>query len=83
MYVGIVIASFIFASLLMPLLIKYLRKKGIVATDYYKKDLREIPTGGGILILLSLVIFYGICILFHLNGINLFNLNKLEWYSAL
>jgi UDP-N-acetylglucosamine--dolichyl-phosphate N-acetylglucosaminephosphotransferase len=67
----------------MPSLIKYLRKRGIVATDYYKRDLRKIPTGGGILILLSLAAFFGINGLFYLVDIKLFDLKKIEWYSAL
>ncbi len=83
MYIGAITASYLFTFSLMPLLIKYLNKKQVVVTDYYKKDLRKVPTGGGIIILLSLSLFFGISGLLYLKGINLLNLSKLEWYSAL
>ncbi len=48
----------------------------MLAIDYYKPDKRVIPTGGGVLILLSLVVFYGLNGVLALKGIELYNLVK-------
>jgi len=63
--------------------IKRLRGIGMLAIDYYKPDRRKIPTSGGVLILLSLVVFYALNGVLALNGIKLYDLSKIEWYSAL
>lgn len=44
----LVVAAFAITMAIMPAVIRKLQEKGIVATDYYKKDLRKVPTRGGI-----------------------------------
>ncbi len=80
---AIIVASFIFAIILMPPVMKKLRAVGMVAVDYYKPDRRKIPTSGGIIILLSLIAFYGLSGVLALNNIEIYDINKIEWYSAL
>jgi UDP-N-acetylglucosamine--dolichyl-phosphate N-acetylglucosaminephosphotransferase len=80
---ALIASSFIFTLVLMPVVIRRLRAAGMLVPDYYKPDRRMVPTGGGILILLSLVIFYGLNIALALMGIRLYDLNKIEWHSAL
>jgi UDP-N-acetylmuramyl pentapeptide phosphotransferase/UDP-N-acetylglucosamine-1-phosphate transferase len=41
---ALILAAFAIAMVSIPPLIKKLKKGGIVTTDQYKKDLRQIPT---------------------------------------
>lgn len=52
-------------------LINKLRKIGLIVKDYYKPDLRLIPTGGGISILIVLFILYSYTVLINNAGIKL------------
>lgn len=47
----LVAASFAITMAIIPAAIRRLEEKGIVATDYYKKDLRKVPTRGGVALL--------------------------------
>jgi UDP-N-acetylglucosamine--dolichyl-phosphate N-acetylglucosaminephosphotransferase len=55
-----ILASFAIAMGTIPLLIKKLKKGGIVTTDQYKRDLRQIPTRGGIAIIAIVFVMFGI-----------------------
>jgi UDP-N-acetylglucosamine--dolichyl-phosphate N-acetylglucosaminephosphotransferase len=84
MHIASLIAlTFIFTFALMPLVIRRLESRGMLAIDYYKPGRKMVPTGGGILILLSLVFFYAINGLLALMGVEIYALSKIEWYSAL
>nr|QNO53070.1 phospho-N-acetylmuramoyl-pentapeptide-transferase [Methanosarcinales archaeon ANME-1 ERB6] len=61
--VVMILASFTIVMIVMPLLIKKLKKKGTVTTDYYKHDLRKIPTRGGVVILGVVFLMLGIATL--------------------
>lgn len=80
---ALIVASFAFTFLLMPIVIRRFKSLGMLAIDYYKPERRLVPTGGGVLILLSLIIFYAINGALALNGVKLYDLSKIEWYSAL
>jgi len=60
----LILASFAIAMVSIPLLIKKLKKGGIVTTDKYKKDLRQIPTRGGFMIIAIVFLLFGIITLF-------------------
>ena len=62
--VVMVLASFTMAMVMIPALIEKLKKRGIVAIDYYKKDLRKIPTRGGVVILAVVFLMFGVATLF-------------------
>jgi UDP-N-acetylglucosamine--dolichyl-phosphate N-acetylglucosaminephosphotransferase len=57
---ALILASFAIAMVTIPLLIKKLKKGGIVAPDEYKKDLRQIPTRGGFIIIAIIFLLFGI-----------------------
>lgn len=59
-----ILASFAIAMVTMPLLIKKLKKGGIVTTDQYKKDLRQIPTRGGFAIIAIVFLLFALITLF-------------------
>jgi len=67
--VVMILASFTLAMILLPLVIKRLARKGVVAADCYKRDLREIPTRGGFVIIGVVFLMFGLATLFaHLPG---------------
>ena len=59
-----VFLSFAFAMLLTPIMIKILRRKGILAVDYYKKERREVPKSGGIAVISASLLSFSVLILF-------------------
>ena len=73
-----VFLSFAFAMLLTPITIKILRKRGILAVDYYKRERREVPKSGGIAVISASLLSFSVLILFDTylhNPCNLHNHN--------
>ncbi len=62
--VVMILSSFTVVMVVIPLLIEKLKKRGTVTIDYYKKDLRKIPTRGGVAILAVVFLLFGIATLF-------------------
>ena len=60
-----VFLSFAFAMLLTPITIKILRKRGILAVDYYKRERREVPKSGGIAVISASLLSFSVLILFN------------------
>ncbi len=58
-----ILASFTIIMAALPRFIKKLEKKGTVATDQYKSDLRKIPTWGGVTILAVVFLLFSVPIL--------------------
>lgn len=52
--------SFVLSMIVVPIQIKKFREKGIVVTDYYKKDLRKVPTSGGFAVLFVFFLMFGL-----------------------
>ena len=64
-----ILMSYSAVMVLLPSVIRRLVRKGVVAVDKYKKDLREIPTRGGIVIIGVIFLIFGIVsLLAHLPG---------------
>lgn len=64
-----ILVSFSAVMVLLPSVIRRLVRRGVVAVDKYKKDLREIPTRGGIVIIGVIFLIFGIVsLLAHLPG---------------
>ena len=59
-----VFLSFAFAMLLTPITIKILRRRGILAVDYYKRERREVPKSGGIAVISASLLSFSVLILF-------------------
>ena len=57
-----VFLSFAFAMLLTPITIKILRRRGILAVDYYKRERREVPKSGGIAVISASLLSFSILI---------------------
>ena len=57
--------SFVFAMLLTPITIKILRRRGILAVDYYKRERREVPKSGGIAVISASLLSFSVLILFN------------------
>lgn len=55
-----ILASFIVAMATLPYMIQRLKKKGVVTVDRYKRDLRAVPTRGGVLIIGVVFFMFGI-----------------------
>lgn len=53
-----VLVSFLFSLIVVYIQIEKFNERGITAIDYYKRDLREIPTGGGIAVIFAIVLTY-------------------------
>jgi UDP-N-acetylglucosamine--dolichyl-phosphate N-acetylglucosaminephosphotransferase len=64
-------ASFMFFSL--PHIIRKLKERGFVVKDMYKKDLREVPTNGGLVILLISMFSMSLLSLFYYKYIPFVN----------
>ncbi|HDS45796.1 MAG TPA: UDP-N-acetylglucosamine-1-phosphate transferase [Methanomicrobia archaeon] len=63
MLTGLVLAlalNFAFMLLVMPRFIVKLQQRGTVTVDRYKRDLREIPTQGGIAIIAVVFLLFGL-----------------------
>jgi len=58
------VSSFAIMMIIMPRLIEKLKQRGTVTIDRYKKDLREIPTQGGFVIIAVGFFFFGLTALF-------------------
>ncbi|MFV9677770.1 MAG: hypothetical protein ACNYVW_08995, partial [Methanosarcinales archaeon] len=66
---AMILVSFSAVMVLLPSVIRRLVWRGVVAVDRYKKDLREIPTRGGIVIIGAVFLIFGIVsLLAHLPG---------------
>ncbi len=64
--VGLVfLVPFLIILLTTPYLIRKLTKKGLVVKDYYKKENKMVPTGGGLAIMLALLFSLSINSLFY------------------
>ena len=61
--VALIITSFAIVVLIMPRLIEKLKKRGTVAPDQYKQDLRKIPTQGGFAIIAVLFLLFSMATL--------------------
>jgi UDP-N-acetylglucosamine--dolichyl-phosphate N-acetylglucosaminephosphotransferase len=59
-----ILASFTIVMVVIPLLIEKLKKRGTVTIDYYKRDLRKIPTRGGVVILAVVFLLFGVATIF-------------------
>jgi len=59
-----VLASFAIVMVIMPRFIVKLKKRGTVATDQYKRDLRKIPTWGGVAILAVVFLLFSVAAIF-------------------
>ncbi|MCW3134942.1 MAG: hypothetical protein N2V78_11515 [Methanophagales archaeon] len=55
-----VFLSFAFAMLLTPITIKILRRRGILAVDYYKRERREVPKSGGIAVISASLLSFSV-----------------------
>ncbi len=75
-----VLATFAIVMGIMPLLIEKLKKRGTVTPDYYKEDLRAIPTRGGVAILAVVFLLFGIATLFeHLQDSVPVQVSEVDW----
>jgi UDP-N-acetylglucosamine--dolichyl-phosphate N-acetylglucosaminephosphotransferase len=59
-----ILVSFMVSMVALPDCIKRLKEKGVVATDQYKRDSREIPTRGGVVILAVVFLLISVATLF-------------------
>ena len=59
-----IFASFTIIVIALPRFIKKLKKRGTVATDQYKRDLRKIPTWGGVAILAVVFLLFSVAAIF-------------------
>lgn len=59
------IIPFLFMMVSMPYIIKKIRENGYVVKDMYKRDLPEVPTNGGLVILLISIFSLSILTLFY------------------
>ncbi len=68
----VVISSLLLSLIVVRFQISEFRKRGFVATDYYKRDLRKVPTCGGISLLI--VFFTILAVMVALGRISRFEL---------
>ena len=61
---AMIFASFAIIMVALPRFIKKLKKRGTVATDQYKRDLRKIPTWGGVAILAVVFLLFSVAAIF-------------------
>ena len=61
---AMIFASFTIIMVALPRFIKKLKKRGTVATDQYKSDLRAIPTWGGVAILAVVFLLFSVAAIF-------------------
>ncbi|RJS80393.1 UDP-N-acetylglucosamine-1-phosphate transferase [Methanophagales archaeon] len=76
------LASFTIVMAIMPILIIKLKKRGIVAIDYYKNELRKIPTRGGVAILAVVLLMFGLAVLLEQLSIPI-HVSEVEWAMML
>jgi UDP-N-acetylglucosamine--dolichyl-phosphate N-acetylglucosaminephosphotransferase len=73
MLLGFFIVPFIFTMISLPYIIKKLKLNGHVVKDMYKSDMPQIPTQGGIAILLIAIFSLSILTLFYGNMVTPIN----------
>jgi len=76
-----VFLSFAFAMLLTPITIKILKRRGILAVDYYKRERREVPKSGGIAVISASFLSFSVLILF--ESTYLHNLCNIDFVAIL
>ena len=80
MVLVMVAASFVVTMAATPLLIEKLKIKGVVTTDYYKKDSRKIPTRGGVVILAVVFVMLAAATLFERLPVSIsLHVNEVDW----
>ncbi len=82
---ALLMSSLLLSIFIVSIQIRKFRKIGLVVPDYYKPDLRKIPTSGGISVLLALFILYSaVAILEALGYQQLFPpITRLDWKALI
>ncbi|MFO7967659.1 MAG: hypothetical protein R6U44_08685 [Archaeoglobaceae archaeon] len=80
-----IIVSLFFSLIATNIQIEKFKEKNITATDYYKRDLRKIPTGGGIAVLFAIFLAY---ILIYdlgslLKGYDMPRITSMDWKALI
>jgi len=77
-------ASFLLSIIVVSIQMRKFREKGIVAVDYYKKDLRRIPTSGGLAILCVLFLMYILMSELETStGLSLLKISYMDWKALI
>lgn len=77
----LILLSFFLSVIVVTAQIKIFRKIGLVVPDYYKSDLRRVPTSGGVSVLIVLLVMYSLFYIFNSlwNNPPLLPITRLDW----